>query len=150
MRIPTDPKERFQYYFDITTGLDEKYQEKIDKISTERFDYDPEDDKRYKKGVAQNADNARRLKEKYAGEFATLSQGYDNSMQTVVGKKVEENQWRQDNELYNSMYDEKHREWMESKEKRIRNAKKRYATLYGNAYNNMLRAGEDIAMESAK
>lgn len=96
MNIPKDPKERFQYYFDITTGLDEKYQKVIDKISTEQFDYDPEKTYAYKKAVKGNEETAEYDKKRNIGEFAKLSEGYDNSMQNVAENYINANKQRAD------------------------------------------------------
>ncbi len=150
MNIPKDPKERFQYYFDITTGLDEKYQKVIDKISTEQFDYDPEKTYAYKKAVKGNAEAAEYDKKRNIGEFAKLSEGYDNSMQNVAENYINANKQRADREAYKGLYEAKHREWLEEKQRRIESAKKRYAKAYGNAYYNMLKANEEITFSSAK
>lgn len=150
MKIPQNPKERFQYYFDITTGLDEKYQNKIDKITSEQFEYDPKKTTEYEATVRENADKAEYRKRKSDGSYAEFSQGYDNSMQKIASKNISADEERANNEQYNAMYDEKYNEWLEDKKRRIEIAKKRYAKIYGNAYYNMLKANEEITLNQAK
>lgn len=150
MKIPKDPKERFQYYFDITTGLDEKYQKKIDKISSEKFDFDPEKTHEYKKMVKANGEEAEYMRKHSEGSYAKLSGGYDNSMQEVARKNIDAEEKRANDEVYKAMYRRKEAEWLKDKERRIENAMKRYALAYGNAQYNLLKANEEISMNSAK
>ena len=150
MNIPKDPKERFQYYFDITTGLDEKYQKRIDKIQSETFSFDPEKTTEYKKGVEENRRQADYMKKRSEGSYAELSEGYDNSMQEVAEHQINTEEKRANSELYNGIYKKEKAEWQEDKLRRIEAAKKRYAAAYGNAYYNMLKANEEISRKSAK
>jgi len=150
MKIPSDPAERFQYYFDITTGLDEKYQEKIDKINSEKFDYNPGNTAAYKRAVKENEKQAELIKEQRMENYAELSEGYMNSMQKVQENNVNREKKRLDAEVYNNMYDNKYREWQENKQRRIQSAMKRYARTYGNAYYNMLKANEEIKFKNAQ
>lgn len=146
MRIPTDPKERFQYYFDTATGLDAKYQSRINEIKHETFDYDPKNSIEYKKAKMENAQQAEALKEQYRGSYAEFSQGYDNSMQKVAYEKV--NKWEKEanknmeKELYSAQYNA----WRAGKEQRIENAKQRYAQAFANAVYNMQKANEEITL----
>lgn len=150
MKIPSDPKEKFQYYFDVTTGLDGEYQEKIDKINAGEFKYEPENSYQYKKAVRQNAENAELLKKKKTGSYAAYSEGYDNSMQKVYEKNIEAEKERLNNETYKKLYNNEYNKWVEDKKQRINSAMKRYARTYGNAYYNMLKANEEITFENAK
>ena len=70
-----DPQKKFEYYFNIANGLDEKYQKKIDAVNARRSDYDFEKDIRYKEAVQKNADEALQLENKYKGDYAAYSQG---------------------------------------------------------------------------
>ncbi len=150
MKIPTDPKERFQYYFDITTGLDEKYNKKIDAIQAEEFSFKPENTAEYRESVKENAREADYLKKKSEGNYAKLSMGYDNSMQDVAENQIDEEEKRINSEMYKAIYEQEYAKWQEDKLHRIEAAKKRYARVYGNAYYNMLKANEEITLNNAK
>ena len=88
MKAPSSPKERFQYYYDVANSLDKTYQDKIDKVNSERYTYDAKTDPEYKKQEKENIEDYKILENEKVGNYAEFSEGYDNSMQKFVKEKI--------------------------------------------------------------
>ncbi len=144
-RVPKDPKERFQYYFDISTGLDDKYQTKINNIKAEKFSYKPENSSEYMEFEKATGEEADFQKKSTMGNYAELSQGYDNSMQRVAEKQINKEAERLKEEKRDYLYDREFAAWKASKQKRIENMMSAYAQAYGNAVYNMQKANEELS-----
>lgn len=141
------PLERFQHYFNVANGLDEKFRKKIDKINAERFDYDVYEDKDY---IEQSRENRKKSEEnlnKTVGSYAAYSEGYDNSMQETLKKKLEESAALSEKNLREKFDRKKYEEWLAEKADRIRQLKQRYADEFGDAVYKMQKASEEYAFE---
>ncbi len=143
------PEERFQYYYDIANGLDSKYQNQIDRINAESFDFNVENSHEYKMAKQENAENADYMHNKYQGNYAKFSEGYNNSMREIAAKEVDNYEKEANDEAARRIDEKYYKEWLDGKNRRIENAKKKYAKEFGNAIYNMQKANEDIGLERA-
>ncbi len=145
MNIPKNPQEKFQYYFDIANGLDEIYEDKINKVNSQRFRFKPRQTYAYKVNAINNAEEARNLKEEYTGAYSEYSAGYDNSMQKVARENVETLEKEKNDAFADSLYQAEKQNWMEEKTKKIASLKNMYARRFGDAVYKMQKANEEMA-----
>ncbi|MDP4117966.1 MAG: hypothetical protein Q8873_02105 [Bacillota bacterium] len=148
--IPKDATERFNYYFNQANSLDEKYNNKINKINKEAFNVDIGKTKEYKEAVNENAENADYLENKYVGNYAEGSNGYDNSMTEFAHRQVKQQETADNENAYQSTRAKYYNTWSEDKTNRIEAAKSKYANEFGNAIYNMQKANEESLLKKAK
>ena len=144
-----DPQKKFEYYFNIANGLDEKYQKKIDAVNARRSDYDFEKDIRYKEAVQKNADEALQLENKYKGDYAAYSQGYDNSMKDIAVKEIRQHEKEANKAVAEELERENRQKWLEDKAQSILRLKNSYARQFGDAIYNMQKANEEVMKKRA-
>ena len=149
MAVLSDPQKKFEYYFNVANGLDEKYQKKIDAVNSEKFDYDVEKDKEYQQAVESNAEDARYLENKYKGDYAAYSQGYDNSMKDIAVNDIKLREKEANKAAAEELEEKNRRKWLEDKAQSILQIKKNYARKFGDAIYNMQKANEEVMKKKA-
>lgn len=148
MSVPSSPKERFQYYYDVANFLDETYQEKIDNVNSERYGgYDAKSDPVYKKQEKENIQGYKNLENEKLGNYAEFSEGYDNSMQGLIKEKIDQQLKEANDQLARELENKHYESWLNRKNSRIAQIKQKYAKAFGNAIYNMQKANEDITKE---